>query len=253
MRSRTRTFAALLGTAMVALLVSAGSASASFHLMQIRAVFLGPADVSFVELQMYADGQNFVNGQSIDVYNAAGTMTDHLPLNADVASGQNQRTILIADTAQPTTPDFTKTFLYQALQPNQAAGAVCYSNIDCVSWGGSSFIGNALLPSSAGTPIAGGLSTNQVISRSIARGCPTALDPADDTNDTAADFSFGVGFPVRNNSATPTEVLCPASTTPGTTAPTTTPTKKNCKKEHRKKSGAYSAKKHKNCKKKKKH
>ena len=90
MRRRTRIFAALLGTAIVALAVGAGSASASFHLMKIRAVFLGPPGDSFVELQMTADGQNFVNGQKIDIYNATATgLHPTYILNHDVASGHS--------------------------------------------------------------------------------------------------------------------------------------------------------------------
>jgi hypothetical protein len=243
MSRRTRVFAALVGTAVVALAVSVASASASYHLMKIRAVFLGPPGDSFVELQMTADGQNFVNGQKIDIYNATATgLHPTYILNHDVASGQNQRTILIADTAQPTTPDFLTAGLYTDLNTFKTAGALCYSSIDCVSWG--SFTGDANLPTPAGTPIAGGLSTTQVISRSIAGGCATALDNADDTNNSSADFSFGVGFPLRSNATAPTETLCP---TPAGTAPPPASKKKKCKKP---KKSATSAKK-KKCKKRK--
>jgi Tfp pilus assembly protein PilW len=82
---------------------------------------------------------------------------------------------------------------------------------------------------------------NQTLVRTISRGCPTSLDPADDTN-SAADFTLGTGSP-RSNSATPTETQCPA---------TPPATKKKCKKHKKKKNGAYSAKK-KKCKKKKHH
>jgi hypothetical protein len=242
MSRRTRTFAALLATAMLVLMVGAGPASASFHLMKIRSIFRGPSPSgAFIELQMYADGQNLVGGHQLRVYPASGTIFSAYNLPANVASGQNQRRILLGDTAAPGSPDFTLAGLGTDLTNFASGGAVCWETIDCVSWGNRT----GALPSPAGTPIAGGLSNSQVSVRNITRGCPTALDVADDTDDSAADFGFAVGYPLHNNSVAPTEVLCPSSTTPTTAA------KKKCKK-HKKKTGAYSAKK-KKCKKKKHH
>ncbi len=71
----------------------------------------------------------------------------------------------------------------------------------------------------------------QSLIRTISRGCPTALDTADDTN-SAADFTVGTGTP-RGNSVAPTETLCAP-------APAT---KKKCKKHKKSSGGAYSAKK----------
>ncbi len=88
----------------------------------------------------------------------------------------------------------------------------------------------------------GGDLTGSTLVRSISRGCATALDIADDTGNSAADFTVGTGTP-RGNSVPPTETVCP----PATAATTT---KKKCKKHKKKKSGAYSAKK--KCKKHKK-
>ncbi len=85
--------------------------------------------------------------------------------------------------------------------------------------------------------------TGKTLIRTISRGCATALDAADDTNNSAADFTVGTGNP-RNNAATPTETPCPTTTS-------TTPTKKKCKKKEEA-PPAYSAKK-KKCKKKKHH
>jgi hypothetical protein len=223
---------------MLALLVSAGSASASFHLMKIRAIFEGVSGTSFVQLQMTAAGQNFVNGQTLDIYNNVNSLHSTFNLNHDVANGQNQSTILISENTT-SSPDFQlpSGTLHTGLQ--QAVGAVCYSNIDCVSWG--AFTNNSVLPSPAGTPLSG-LSASMVAIRGIGRGCATALDDADDTNDGPADFSFGF-FPPRNNATAPTEVPCPAAALP-------TVHKKKCKKHKKKSSGAYSAKK-KKCKKKK--
>jgi hypothetical protein len=232
-RRRTRTFATLFGVTALALMVGAATASASFHLMRIRAVFEGVPGTSFVELEMIAPGQTFVNGQTLDIYNNVNNLHSTFNLNHDVANGENQRTILISENTS-SSPDFqlSSGSLHTGLQ--QAAGAVCYSSIDCVSWG--AFTNNGVLPSPAGTPLSG-LGPSMVAIRGISRGCATALDEADDTND-GSDFTFGF-FPPRNNAAAPIEVPCSTGTT--------TPAKKKCKKH---KKSATSAKK-KKCKKKK--
>jgi hypothetical protein len=89
----------------------------------------------------------------------------------------------------------------------------------------------------AGTPIAGGLSGSMVSVRSISANCPTALDAADDTDNSSADFGFAVGYVPRNNSLSPTETLCsssgPPPMTPGAQTPNTPKKKKKCKKRKR--------------------
>ena len=246
MGTRRKMFGAVFGTALIALLVSAGSASASFHLIKIRSIFRSPsASGAFIELQMYADGQNLVGGHTIRVCPPNGIICSVFVLPSNVANAQNQRRILVGDSTAPGLPDFTLPGLGTSLTNLASGGAACWDTVDCVSWG--TFTGEANLPSPAGTPIAGGLSGTMVSVRNITRGCPTALDEADDTNNSAADFGFAVGYPLHNNSVTPSEVLCPP-----TPMPTTTKTKtKKCKKHKKKKSGAYSAKKCKKHKKKK--
>lgn len=236
MGRRTRTFGAIAGFAAFTALSLAGPASAAA--IQIRAIFEGPSGGGFVELQMTADGQNHVAGQKLCVYPNSGILCSAFPLPGDVANGGNQRTILIGDNAA-LSPDLNTGGALHTSLAGLSAGAVCFGNLDCASWG--AFTNGANLPSPAGTPLSG-LSTSQVAIRRIDRGCPTALDSADDTNDSFSDFTFGVGFPVRNNAAAPTETPCPSSTT-------TTP-KKKCKKRKRIASGgsAYAAKKRK-CKK----
>jgi hypothetical protein len=243
----TRTSLALLGAAVAVLCVGTSSASATFHEMRIRAIFEGPSGGGTVELQMLADGQNFTSGQTLDIYNNVNNLKSSFVLPG-VANGINQRTILISDNAALSPDVNTGGGLHTALQTNP--GALCYSGIDCVSWG--AFTNNAVLPSPAGTPLSG-LSTSQVVSRTIARGCPTALDTADDTDNSAADFSFGIGFPFRNNSAAATETLCPTTGNPNSpTNPAGNTRKRKCKKP--KSSGgngsAYAAK-HKKCRKRK--
>jgi hypothetical protein len=205
--------------------------------MKIRAIFKGPTDAGFIELQMTAPGQTFVSGQYIQFYGAGGAAGSKYNFTHDVANGPNQGTILVGDTSTGGNPDFTFSGLGTDL--SLPAGAACYSTIDCVSWG--AFTGNSQLPTSAGTPISG-LSTNMIAIRGITRGCATALDEADDTGD-GSDFTFGF-FTPRNNSVSPTETVCPGTTTG--TPPAAT--KKKCKKKkHR---SAEPAKKTK-CKKKK--
>jgi hypothetical protein len=245
-RSRIAAVAAL--TAALGLMALAPSAGANHHLMKIRAYFVGPGTGnanSFVQLQTTAAGQNFVNGTQLRVYNAAATLSSNFIINGNVANGADQARILIADTSFVGPRDFTAGGLKVSLEANEAAGALCYIGlgavgIDCASWGG--FTGNANLPSSAGTPESGGLSHNMVSIRPITRGCATAMDEADDTNSTAADFTRGV-FPPTTNPLSPVagEVPC------------TTPVKKakKCKKKKGKKHSADAAKK-KKCKKKKK-
>lgn len=246
MGRRMRTCAAILGLAALATLGMAGPASATYHEMKIRAFFKGPADASFIELQMYEAGQNHTAGKKVNFYDHTGALVHSSPPAGmtDVVGGDNQRTILIGDTAAGGSPDFTDPLLYQTFN-SDTSGVVCYENIDCVAYG-SGFNPGVLasLPSPVGTPLSG-LSTNQVIARGIGRGCPTALDPADDTNDNASDFSFVVGFPLRNNSVMPTETVCPP--TPSSTATTTT---KRCNKKKKHRSAEVAKKK--KCKKKKK-
>ena len=66
---RGKSFAAVLGTAAFAMLLSAGSASATFHLTKVREISPGNgSDNSYVEVQMYAPFQNFLsNGAKIAV------------------------------------------------------------------------------------------------------------------------------------------------------------------------------------------
>jgi hypothetical protein len=132
-------------------------------------------------------------------------------------------------------------------------GAVCYDEtngykgtggIDCVAWG--NFLGNVHPLSSPALPTAlggVGLAPGQTLVRTIARGCPTLLDPPDDTNNSAADFALGTAGP-RSNAATPTEKPC-------TGTGSTTTGKKKCKKTKKKRSAEVAKKK--KCKKKKKH
>jgi hypothetical protein len=211
---------------------------------------------------MYANGQDLVSLGDLRVYNANGTTASTFSPASNVASGESQRTVLIADsTFDEEFPGVSPDFTDASLNLGAAAGAVCWpvnaSPIDCVSWG--AFTGNASLPSSAGAPLqgtgtSGAIADGQAIIRSIAPGCSTLLEDGDDSNSSATDFSEVDPSP-RPNSSAILEMACspggggtpPASAPAPAPAPSTTKKKRKCRK-HKKPSGAYAAKK--KCKKK---
>jgi hypothetical protein len=239
--NRCRIVVAAVLTACLGLVVLAPSAGASFHDIKIRSFFQGTGgspQLAFVELQMYSPGQNLVSGQNLKLCSSANTCSQ-TNFVTNVANGGNQRMILIGDTGVAER-DITVAGMGTTLQSLAAGagGAICYSTIDCVSFG--TYSGTPSSPT--GTPLAG-LPANQVSVRRITAGCPTALDVADDTNSSAADFTNAVGYPRRNNAAVPTETLCPTPTTAK---------KKKCKKRKKKAgSGDASSAKKKKCKKRK--
>ena len=200
-----RGLAAAFATSALALALAA-PAQASFHLMSIREVATNPAgpDTSYIELQMYAPGQNLVNGHSVSFYTATGSLLASFALTSNVANSDSQRTILIGDTATAGTPDFTYDQLGDAIQTYGPGGAACWDTVDCVSWG--NFSGAASLPSPTGTPAAA-ITDGSALVRSITPGCATLLEAGDDTNVSATDFSLAPPAP-RNNSVTPIEKAC---------------------------------------------
>jgi hypothetical protein len=210
--------------ASLALACAAPVASASFHLMKIRQIH--PSNGMFggewVELQMYEPGQNFVAGKVIRTFNSTGTENSIYTIPGNAPKGDNQRTILISNLFTPAgvAADFVAPG--GQLEMTGQDGAVCYANndpptytpIDCVSYG--NFM--ASIPS-AGTP-AVATPFESTLERTITRGCKTALDPADDTDNSAADFALSTN-PPRNNATTPTEKVCPGGTGTGTGSPNT--------------------------------
>ncbi|HEU4706736.1 MAG TPA: hypothetical protein VFS64_06100 [Solirubrobacterales bacterium] len=191
------------------LFLGAAPAFATFHLMQVREVYPGSESApesEYVELQMWASGQNLVEGHVLRSYGTAGNVTGTSSFTHDVTGSANQSTLLLA------TPQAEAQFGVAGDAPlasgalSPAGGAVCWEAIDCVSWG--SFSGT--LPSPAGSPAsAGGIPDGMALRRSISAGCPTALDPLDDSDSSAADF--GVIFPLpRPNSVPPSEQPCVA-------------------------------------------
>ena len=200
MRFRRLTLGLIAALAVGLLLPS--TSAAAFHLMKVREVGVDTADpaVAYVELQMYASGQNFVAGHELTLYDAAGTSST-ATLTSNVANGGTQRSILIG------TPEAASTFAadFGGLPPGflePAGGAVCFETIDCVSWG--SFSGAAAGATGAPAPA---LQAGASLERTIAPGCDTLLEAGDDSNDSATDFALATPTP-RNNATAPSERAC---------------------------------------------
>jgi hypothetical protein len=220
-------------------LLPAAPALATFHLMQVREIYPGSAadpEAEYVELQMWSAGQNLVGGHILRSYGADGTPLGTSTFPSNVPNSANQSTLLLA------TPQAEAVFGVAAdasiSPPGQlspAGGAVCWETIECVSWG--SFSGP--LPSSAGAPAApDGIPDGMALRRSLGRGCATALDPADDSGQSGADFEAVFPAP-RPNSIPPSEHTCGGEpgggagpTSAGDDAPQTTLRRKPPKRIH---------------------
>lgn len=213
-RFRTSVTAAIV---LGATLWTASPAQATFHQMSIREVYPGGAsNGSYVELQMWASGQNAVKSRHLVAYDAAGKVIDDFAFAANVANGANQSTILVADTSYPLVfderpaPDASD----GSLNLSPTGGAVCWvegSPPDCVAWGAFTGPLPAQVPAlKVGNPASpGGVQAGMALRRSIAKGCPTLLDPppVDDSDDSATDFAEVEPNP-RDNAVVPTESTC---------------------------------------------
>jgi hypothetical protein len=186
------------------------AASATFHETFVREVYAGSdaqPNSDYVELQMWASGQNLVGGHTITVFGPTGAEVAGATFPAEVPNGVNQATIVAA------TPEAESQFGIKAdvqlqLKPSstieRAGGAACWETLDCVSWG--NFSATALSPT--GSPAApGGIPSGMALRRSIARSCATLLEASDDSDNSAGDFE--VAFPnPRPNAIPPTEKPC---------------------------------------------
>ena len=195
-KSRAKWITLLLAVAML-------PASATFHFMKVVEIFPGTVaapNAHYVVIQMYASGQQFVGGNAITIFNGAGTLIATHTFQGDVANGANQSKILIA------TPEAQTFFGLAAdlvLSPSLlvAGGKVCFAGtIDCVAWG--AYTGSA---AGVGTPFNanGGLKLGQAAIRRLdIAGSAGVLDGADDTDNCANDFIFGMPAP-QNNAGVP--------------------------------------------------
>lgn len=262
-RMKRRRVVATVVTAALGLVTTtalSSSASADFHLTKIREIAgeTAASNISYIELQMYAPGQNLVSGHSITFWDQDGQVlgipqpVQSLMLTGpNPPSGQNQRTILIGDVGvvgRDFTLDLTPFLDAGAGMSLVPAGAACFESIpvDCVSWG--TFTGAANLPDGT-TPFGGALPLGaEALRRDISAGCSTLLEASDDTNNAGVDFTNVTPAPTPN-SVTPAEVACagPVTTPTIPTTPSKPVAKRQCKRKGKKASAAAKKK----CKKKK--
>lgn len=226
MTPRRRAIAAVAAAAaLLASAVGATSAGAAFHLIKIREVYPGPADSSYVVLQMLAAGENFVGSHSLRVYNAGGATVDTFTFSPGYVApngSHGNNTILVGDTGVesvfPVAPDDKAD---PELNIPAGGGAVCWLSgepPDCVAWG--NFTGALPAPGARAPADPLGIPAGMALRRTIAPNCPTFLEAADDTDSSAADFFDAFPLP-RPNSVPPAERRCSPTTGGGTTEGTT--------------------------------
>ena len=199
-----------LAGALTGLLLFAAPASATFHLMKIRAVY-PHGNAGYVELQLLETGEYQVGGHHLVSYNADGSVANdfQLPTNASPSSPANA-TILIAGSGYAGSPSADE--VDSSMNLSAAGGAVCWVEgepPDCVAWGNFSAAHPAANPELlVGNPASpGGVTAGKALERSIAAICPTFLEAGDDTDDSATDFSEQTPNP-RSNSSTVVEERC---------------------------------------------
>jgi hypothetical protein len=206
---RTIRMVAVASLAAGALVATSLPARGAFHEMKVVEVFAGSAadpSADFVELQMYSAGQNLVGSHLLHVYTApvypgdSWARTD-CTIPANVVNGANQARIVFSSSQAQTmfgTADFTMPAVLSG-----EGGAVCFENIDCVSWG--SFTGNTTSP--AGAPeaaIPAGLSIHRDLKGN------STLENTDDTDNSAGDFNPGAPTPTSNGPANLGALSCGA-------------------------------------------
>ena len=218
MSRRPAILAAALAAAAVA--IAPAEASATFHLMSVREVYPGSGaspEAEYVELQMYASGQNLVAGHSVDFFDAAGAQVGTATFGADAPNGANQSTLVAATPAAESQFGVAADTGMPSGLLDPTGGAVCWESLDCVSWGG--FHGSALSPTGLpADPL--GIPDGMALRRTIAPGCSTLLEASDDRDDSAADFSDAFPAP-RPDSVAPSERACSSQSpaAPGNPAP----------------------------------
>lgn len=192
----------LAAAAAIALLLPA-SAAADHHLIKISEVYPSASGIEedqYVELQMYAPGQNDLGGHSVVIYNRQGATLTTATFPGPVPHGLDQRKILVGGPAVESTfgvaPDLLTPGPMPGIDPE--GGAVCFNSaslgsIDCVAWG--DFVGP--VPGPTGTNALKVLN-DQSLERTIAPNDPLLLEAADDTDDSLTDFSAATPSPENN-------------------------------------------------------
>jgi len=209
---RARLCLPLLATSL--LLLIAAPAQATFHLIKVREVYAGSDDDSYVELQMYASGQNFLSGHAMKLYNASGALVHTSTFSTTVPNSANQQTVLIGDTKVQQNFGVAPDLVDEGLAVPAAGGAACWNAggipADCVSWGNFSGGGalQAATGTSAGAPVSpAGITAGKAIRRTIEPGCPTLLEESDDSDNSSVDFAEASPAP-RNDSSPIGEHTC---------------------------------------------
>jgi hypothetical protein len=165
-------------------------------------------DAEYVELQMYAPGQELVQGHRLDFFDSAGSSLGSVTFGSSVPRGASQSTIVVATAQAESHFGIVADLAMPADRLAPAGGAVCWEALDCVSWG--AFSGSLGSPAgSSADPL--GIPDGLALRRTIAPGCPTLLEASDDRNDSASDFADAFPAP-RPNSVVPSERAC---ATPG--------------------------------------
>lgn len=205
--SAWRASIASLALALAFSLLGPQAASATFHEMMIREVYPGSAahpNSEYVELQMWTPGQNLVGGHQLNIFDAAGKSVGVATFLHDVSGDANQSTLVAATPEAEAEFGFTADAGFAPNLLNPDGGAVCWESLDCVSWGDF----ETSTKSPAGSPAApGGIPDSMALRRTIEPGCATLLEPGDDHDNSAADFSAVFPGP-RPNSVSPSEHAC---------------------------------------------
>ena len=191
-------------------------ALATFHLVMIDEVYAGSAaqpQSSYVELQMYDSGQNFVNNHSVVLYDATGGTIGTFTFPADLpGDGANQQTMLIGDGGVEAAFGVKPDLVSSAFNVPAAGGAACWAELDCVSWG--NFTGSTSPPSGVPADPAGIPSGTSIVRRISGGTCANLLDENDDSNDSDGDFANAIPSP-QSYATVPTPPTCsPPAPTP---------------------------------------
>jgi hypothetical protein len=191
------------------LMVPAQLAQATFHEVLVSQLYPGSTAApqsSFLELQMYSEGQNFVQNHSITVYGAGGASTGTFVFPDDLPGvGVDQQAMLVGDSGVQEAFGVTPDLIDADFNIPAAGGAVCWDGLDCVSWG--NFSGQTL-PSS-GIPVdAAGIPDAKAIERRTSGGaCSNRLEPGDDSDDSDSDFFNSTPAP-QGYATVPTPPAC---------------------------------------------
>ncbi|HVR73642.1 MAG TPA: hypothetical protein VMT52_04895 [Planctomycetota bacterium] len=167
---------------------------ADFHIMRIREVMAqygGDPSLQFVELEMFAAGQNRVQGHSVIFQDSSGKETGRATFGAQVSASANGSSILVATEAFGTAFNVTPDLILPEGIMSPFSGRVCFDVIDCVAYG-------AYTGSNAGygTP-APGFPVNGLQSLNLRPNPPFV------TNN-SLDYAFAAPTPRRNNGSTGT-------------------------------------------------